>query len=219
MPIQLALFDFDGTIADTHSNFIAILNRLADEFGYQPASPAEVERLRGLSSRQIVLQSQISLLKIPFLLRRAKEELGKEIAEVAPIAGIEAVLRSLAPHLRLGILTSNLAANVQAFLAKNQLDDLFEFVHSSSTLFGKDKIMRRLLANLQLPPEAIAYIGDETRDIDAAQRCRVKTVAVTWGFNDATILAEHHPDYLARTPAELAAALKTLALSRECEDC
>ncbi|NJL00125.1 MAG: HAD-IA family hydrolase [Spirulinaceae cyanobacterium SM2_1_0] len=210
MPIQLALFDFDGTIADTHSSFIAILNRLSDEFGYAPATPADVERMRGLSSSQLVLQSKISRFKIPFLLRRAKEELGKEIADIQPIAGMETVLRSLTPQLRLGILTSNLTANVQAFLERNQLQDLFEFVHSDSTLFGKHKIIRRVLANLHLPPSAIAYIGDETRDIEAAKRCRTPAIAVTWGFNAASVLAQHQPDFLVTTPAELVAALQAL---------
>ncbi len=219
MPIQLALFDFDGTIADTHGNFIAILNRLADEFGYPPASPAEVERLRGLSSRQIVLQSKISPFKIPFLLRRAKEELAKEIASVAPIAGMEAVLRSLPASLRLGILTSNLAVNVQAFLEDHQLQDCFEFIHSNSTLFGKDRLIRRILAHLGLTPADLVYIGDETRDIDAAKRCQAAAIAVTWGFNDAVVLGEHQPDFLVHTPAELAAALHHLALSVDCEDC
>ncbi len=211
MPIQLALFDFDGTIADTHSSFIAILNRLSDTFGYAPATPADVERLRGLSSRQIVLQSGISRLKIPFLLRRAKEELGREMPAIQPIAGMDDVLQALATQLRLGILTSNLPDNVQAFLTNNQLATLFEFVRSGNTLFGKDKTIRNILAKLDLPAEALAYIGDETRDIEAAKRCQCVAIAVTWGFNDANILRAHEPDFLVDTPAELLEVLQHLA--------
>ena len=47
------------------------------------------------------------------------------------------------------------------------------------------------------------YIGDETRDIDAAKQCGISAVAVTWGFNSEAIIAKHNPHYLVRHPKDI----------------
>ena len=47
------------------------------------------------------------------------------------------------------------------------------------------------------------YVGDETRDITAAQKSRVQVVAVAWGFNSPQILTQFNPDHLIHHPLEL----------------
>ncbi|MEA5468260.1 HAD hydrolase-like protein, partial [Spirulina sp. 06S082] len=190
MTIELVIFDFDGTIADTHSTFVEILNQLSEEFGYKPVTDAEVAQMRGLSSREIVQRSEISIFKIPFLLRRAKEELNQKIASILPISGIEISLNSLlAKQIKLGILTSNIEKNVSAFLKENDLENIFEFIYSGNTIFGKDRILRTLLQKYNIDPNLVVYVGDETRDINAAKKSGVKAIGVTWGFNSREILA------------------------------
>jgi len=56
-------------------------------------------------------------------------------------------------------------------------------------------------------PQSVFYVGDETRDVEAARKAGVKTIAVTWGFNGEDILKKQKPDYLARRPEELIALL------------
>lgn len=66
MTIKVVVFDFDGTIADTHDTFVEIVNRLAKNFGYQPVNEEDLARLKNLSSQEIIKQSQVSPVKIPF---------------------------------------------------------------------------------------------------------------------------------------------------------
>ncbi|MFZ1324135.1 MAG: HAD hydrolase-like protein, partial [Candidatus Saccharimonadales bacterium] len=47
------------------------------------------------------------------------------------------------------------------------------------------------------------YIGDETRDIQAARMAFIRAVSVTWGFNTRRILEKQRPAYLIDTPEEL----------------
>ena len=93
--VKVIVFDFDGTIADTGDAIVRILNRLAKEFGYKPASQEEIPQLRNLSSRELVKQSEISLYKLPFLFRKVKSELRDEIVLLKPVEGIERVLFEL----------------------------------------------------------------------------------------------------------------------------
>ena len=204
MPEKIIIFDFDGTIADSRNTLVEIANRLAVEFGYEPVEKEDLFRLSNLSSRAIVQQSSIPAYKIPFLLRRVKKELNKEIATLKPFLGIQESLAKLKEQdYKLGIVTSNLEDNVIAFLKNNNLHSFFEFIYSGSALFGKDKIIKKLIRRNNLPVKHIIYVGDETRDIEAAKRSRIKVIAVAWGFNSASILAQYKPDFLVTHPQEL----------------
>ncbi len=204
MAAKVIVFDFDGTIADSQGAIVEITNRLSGEFGYKPVNKAELYQLKNLSSRDVVKQSEISIFQIPFLLRRVQAELGKEVGELRPFTGIETYLFHLKKQAdQLGIITSNIKENVVAFLENNYLETLFDFVYSGTTLFGKHKVINKFLKQNNLTAEEVIYVGDETRDIEAAKKSKVKVIAVGWGFNSSSVLAEHQPDFLIEQPKEL----------------
>ncbi|WP_337884785.1 HAD-IA family hydrolase [Fischerella thermalis] len=204
MTQKVVIFDFDGTIADTVDALVSIANRLAKEFGYVQITPEELALLRNLTSREIINYSGISVFKIPFLVKKVKGELKSKIPELKPIPGMKEALINLknAGH-RLGIITSNSKDNVTEFLRINELDNLFEFIYSGITIFGKTTIINNLLKQKQLKPEEVIYVGDETRDIEASKKANIKVVAVSWGFNSPEVLAKQNPNYLIHHPSEL----------------
>lgn len=211
MTAKVIIFDFDGTIADTLDAIMNISNRLALEFGYKQTSFEEITQLKNLNSREIIKQSGISIFKVPFLIRKVKAELSKEIAEVKPIIGIkEALIQLKAQGNNLLIVTSNSKDNVVLFLEKNNLQDLFSFVYSGATLFGKSKIINKILQQENINIEQLIYVGDETRDIESARKSKIKAIAVTWGFNSQEVLAQQNPDFLIHQPHELINVIKSL---------
>ncbi|MBW4487987.1 MAG: HAD-IA family hydrolase [Trichocoleus desertorum ATA4-8-CV12] len=215
MTVSVIIFDFDGTLADTLQAIVAITNRLALEFGYKTVNSEEVKKLQNLSSQEIIRYSKIPILKLPFLLRRVKNELKQEIHHLQPIHGIEEALLALKQDgHQLGIVTSNAEANVLTFLQHHGLHELFEFVHSGTSLFGKNKVLSRLLSQKQINPDAVLYVGDETRDIEAAKQVKIKSVAVSWGFNSRQALARQNPDFLIGQPHELLAIAQALQASK-----
>lgn len=72
MTQKVIIFDFDGTIADTVDALVTIANRLAVDFGYIQISANELTVLRNLTAREIIKYSGVSLLKIPFLVKKLK---------------------------------------------------------------------------------------------------------------------------------------------------
>lgn len=211
MSVKVVLFDFDGTIADTLDAILAIANRLSGEFGYKKSTREDIEAFRNLDSMQIIKTSGIPLVKLPFLLQMVKLELNQEIKNLKPIAGIVEVLQSLKKNGKtLGIVSSNSKENVKIFLENNGLKELFDFVYSGSTLFGKNKIIKKFLRQEQLKPEEVIYVGDETRDIEAAKKIKLKVVAVSWGFNSKEVLVKEEPDLAIDHPQELIGAIDFL---------
>jgi HAD superfamily hydrolase (TIGR01549 family) len=211
MTIKVIFFDFDGTIADTLHSIVGITNRLAVEYGHKPISTAEITQIKNLSSRQIIKQSGISILKFPLLVAKVKAELNAEISKIQPFPEIKTTIIELRKRVdKIGILSSNSKENIQTFLELNDMDYLFDFIYTEAALFSKSRIIKKILKQEKITPKQSAYIGDETRDIEAAKRSQVNAIAVSWGFNSAAALAQFHPDFLIHQPAELSAAIDKL---------
>jgi phosphoglycolate phosphatase len=215
MTAKVILFDFDGTIADTYQAIANITNQLSTEFGYKALDQEELVLIKNLSSREIVKRSEISIFKLPFLVRRVRTELSKEIAELEPIQGISAALCELKKRgYILGIVTSNNHENVDIFLTKNHLNHLFTYIYCSTAIFGKHRVLNQVIREHSLKVSDVIYVGDETRDIRSAHKSHISIVAVSWGFNAPEILQEHQPDYLIAKPSEL---LEAIALWQPCQ--
>ena len=153
---KVIVFDFDGTIADTYQAIVDITNNLSSEFGYQPIDEEELLLLKNLSSKEIVRRTEISLFKIPFLVKRVQKELGHQIAELSPIKGMESVLLELKQrNYILGIVTSNVKENVVIFLQKNNLEYMFDFIYSGTNIFGKHRIINELVRTHNLKKTCI----------------------------------------------------------------
>lgn len=201
--IVTLLFDFDGTIADTFSSVIQILNRLSPIYGYRSVKQREIQRLRRLTMRELLKEFHIPLGRVPFITRRARAELVKEIPSLRLVAPLRGVLLALRKRgYRLGIVSSNSMENVRAFLGRHHLD-FFEFIYSCRGLLGKHHALRTVLRQERLSRDQVLYIGDEVRDIEACRRVGIHIAAVSWGYNSSDILQKNQPDYLVKKPRDL----------------
>jgi HAD superfamily hydrolase (TIGR01549 family) len=200
---ELLLFDFDGTIADTRSIAHRILNDMSKEFGFKELPEDQLEAARDMSTRKFIAHLGISRWRVPMIAKRGLQLLHERIDQVQPIAGMPETIASLHGRgHRIGILTSNSEANVDAFLKRHELP-YFHFVRTSSKLFGKAREMRRILKTEKTSPSGVLYVGDETRDIDAAKETGLRIAAVTWGYNSAEALSAMKPDHMISSPEEL----------------
>jgi phosphoglycolate phosphatase len=207
---KLIVFDFDGTLADTLDALLRIVNRLAPEFKYQQISNEQVDSFKYLSPWEIIKLSKVSLWKLPFLLKRVKEEFPRELLTVKLFPGVVELLLSLKGRgYRLGIVSSNSEANIRSLLKKNHLEYLFDFITTGS-VFGKGKVIEKMMRKYNCAKSDVIYIGDETRDIQAARSIQIRIVAVAWGFNAATTLIDKEPDLLITQPKALLHALAYL---------
>ena len=166
MTQKVIIFDFDGTIADTLDALVGIANHLAGDFGYAPITTTELAYLRNLSSRQIIKYSGIPLFKIPFLLKKVKSELKGNIKELQPIEGIQQSLIALKEDkYGLGIITSNSTDNVETFLQNNNLENLFDFIYTGATIFGKTTTINKALKQNNLGVTLLVRRGVELRQV------------------------------------------------------
>jgi phosphoglycolate phosphatase len=200
---DILIFDFDGTIADTLHHLVAIGNRLSDEFNFRRIETHEIDDLKGKTAMEITHHLQVPFLKIPAIVARARKELNQNIHSIEIVEGLEKVLTDLkALGHQIGILTTNSANNVHQFLENHRID-VFDFISTTPQVWGKAASLTKLIQKNNFRAEQVVYVGDETRDIEAAKKAGVRVAAVTWGYNSRGVLKAHQPDYLIHHPNEL----------------
>lgn len=202
------IFDFDGTIADTFSFYLSILNKLSQKFGFRQIEPDQVEIYRSMDSHRIMELLAIPRIKLPFIVWEARRLLKEGLEHVAPFAGIKETVEEIRKkEILLGIITSNSVRNVHSFL-KNYKFPEFDFIYSSLQIWNKSKTLKRVIHHHKLQPQMVFYVGDETRDIEAVREAGVKSIAVTWGYNSSNLLRSFSPDFLISDPREIIGILE-----------
>lgn len=198
------IFDFDGTIADSLDLLIKIYNSICNKYNCLPVDISDKDELRKLKAQEILKRCKIAFLKIPFLLLKVKSKFRKKLSEVEIFAGMGDTLKELKKQgFILHILTSNSKENVNSFLRDNNLLDIFNSIYSNSSIFGKDKSLKKFLIKENINKEDCVYIGDETRDIEAVKKLNMSIVSVSWGFNSKEALVKLNPDIIIDKPKDL----------------
>ncbi len=203
MTKSILIFDFDGTIADTFHYIVKIANQLAPQYGYKSIAEDELDNLHDKTAKEVIAYLKVPLLKIPAILSHAKRIFHDGINDITLINGLHDVLHEL--HHRgftMGIVSSNAAKNIKSFLDNHDLQ-IFDFLHSTTKIWSKNHSLAKLIKNKGFQRERVFYIGDETRDISAARKCGIQSIAVTWGYNSHNALAADHPTHIVDTPQEL----------------
>ncbi|MBO1111542.1 HAD-IA family hydrolase [Bordetella petrii] len=207
MKYDLAAFDFDGTLADTLPWFESILDGVADKYGFRKAGPAERARLRHHGAHDILKILGIPMWKMPAIMAHVRQLMREVDPRVQLFGGMaEALTQLRAAGLRLAVVSSNSAANVQRVLGP-RATEWFDDFECGTDMFGKAAKLKRLLARHRVAPQRCVLVGDEMRDIDAARKAGVRAAAVAWGYNHVDALRTHAPDEIILTVADLPAAL------------
>jgi phosphoglycolate phosphatase len=148
---ELAIFDFDGTLADSFAWFVGAVNDAAAEFGFRGVAEHEVDTLRGYDNRALMRHFGLPMWKVPLVAR----------------------------HMR----------RLQA----EAIDTIRLFPGCGTSLLGKGARFRAALSRSGTEPRRAIAIGDEIRDIEAAQGAGLAAGAVGWGYAHFGTLLAHGP--------------------------
>ena len=194
---SIILFDFDGTIADTISAGLEIINSHAEKFGYKKL---DGDIKTHFSALQLVKMAEIKFWKLPYLIYQLKKKLSEKADDIQLLTEAPLLIKKCyEAGFELGILTSNSLKNVQTFLKKYELDSFFTFLRTDVSLFGKKKALRKAKKVLN---KRILYIGDEIRDIEACRKNDIPIVSIPWGLNSFEVLEEHNHGLVAKSAEE-----------------
>lgn len=202
------IFDFDGTIADTLDYFIDFIAR---EAKLEKLTQVQRDGLSGMSLAAISRKLGHPWWRLPFLYLKGRKVMEPYIKDLEPFKGMPQLIKKLhAEGHELFIISSNTVRNMRTFLRKQHLRTSFLQIYGGVVVFGKGPALRQLLKDQNLELNDAVFVGDELRDMQAAQSIGMRAVAVTWGFASKKNLKDAKPMAIADTPEELMRILEEI---------
>ena len=207
MPYKLAIFDFDGTLADSATWFVETLDQVAERFSFRSLQREELESLREENSREVIRALGISAWKLPLIARHMRKLSRQAAGGIALFPGIEILLHRLHDRgITLAIASSNSEATVRHVLGASLAGTISQF-ECRTSLFGKAAHIKRIVKRAGVATSDTIMIGDETRDIDAAHKAGTASGAVDWGYATKSALESAQPTHSFVLPEQIAALL------------
>lgn len=207
---KLIIFDFDGTIADSTLLIVEAYNVYAKEHRLRPVpeDAPEREKLRDKGSRELLRELGIRWYQVPFVTRGVRALLREKRLALKPCGDILEILRTLKDNgCMLALLSSSPSYAIDTFIAR-YAPDLFESVLPDIPLFKKREAILRAIKKMDCSPNDSVYVGDETRDMEAAKQAGLRAIGVTWGANSRAALERAGADAVAEKPEEILEFIK-----------
>jgi phosphoglycolate phosphatase len=190
---RLALFDFDGTLADSADWFLQQVNVAAGEMGFRRIEAGDYERVRGYSSQEIIEYLDFPKWKLPILLAHMRKAAAEHKGAIKLFPGVERMFEDLkSAGIKIGIVSSNAEANIRRTLGEETAGHI-EVFSCGVSLFGKAVRLRSVLRRNRVDAKSAIYIGDEIRDAVAAREAGIPFGAVAWGFTTIEALRREKP--------------------------
>jgi len=214
-PPAAVLFDLDGTLADTAPDLIAALERLRAELGL-PRIDTSGLRARVGRGAVAILDGGLPELgqadRDAFRARYLDDYQARCWEASRPFDGIPKFLDRLeAAGVPWGVVTNKLERFAQPVLARAGWSTRIGCLVAGDTVAkakpAPDPVLAACAA-LGADPRAVAFVGDDERDVIAGRAAGTHTVAALWGYIQASEqVAGWGADAMAETPAALVGLL------------
>jgi phosphoglycolate phosphatase len=194
MKYRLAIFDFDGTLADSFPFFIRVINQLAEQHGFKKVDLDLVPIYRQYSASQLMGQVGMPAWKLPLVVKSFTSLMRQSTASISLFEQVDELLLYLANRdVTLAIVSSNSHENVSRILgpANTKLISRFE---CGVSIFGKPIRMQKVLRRTGIPCHEAISIGDQVTDLETARKVNIAFGAVSWGYGAIESLRAHSPE-------------------------
>lgn len=202
---KVVVFDFDGTMADTASILKDVYVDLATKNNWRKPTDEDFENLRKGTITDARKWAGVPIWRLPFIIHTIKKTMRQDTDRVVLFPDVVKLAGDLSKQgFTIYILSRNLPETIEEVLQNYKLNGKAQVLRRKKRYLGSKALtLIMLLRKNKYDKEQVWMIGDEVRDIIASKRAGVKSVAVTWGLQDVSILKRYHPDYLVKSVAEL----------------
>ena len=214
---KAAIFDLDGTTADTLENLAFCANSVISEFGISPVETGRYKYFVGDGSR-VQMQRLLSYRGrysgpadegfLEEVFKRYLEFLSLHCADgVVPYEGMPDLLNEL-NRLKIKCAVFSNKPHPQACKVISSVYPEGTFM---DVLGQKDSYPRKpdpagalmLAEKLQVSPRECIYVGDTNTDMKTGKAAGMYTIGVLWGFRDRDELEKAGADLIVSAPADI----------------
>lgn len=206
------MFDLDGTLVDTRAAVSECYRRVFRTLLDADFPPAGVPEHDIFAMRPRELFARVACDKTDLLFAAYRDTYPACSDHIALFPGVADLIAELVRGGRKPSLVTNKG------LERTLIDLAFAGIPPESfvaIVTAEDTVERKphpapILLGLERANASAAdavYVGDGPQDVIAAHACGIPAIAVTYGFYDSAVLADHNPDALVASIVELARKL------------
>jgi len=208
--IKGIIFDMDGTILNTIDDITDSVNYALAVMEYPLQTVQQVKMAVGSGAIQLIErvlpagETHETVMKV-FKIYQAHYDKNNS-NKTGPYDGIMLLLN----QLRTNGFKLSVVSNKYDHLVKELNEKIFNryFDVSIGEIKGipikpAPDMIHKALEILGLNKDEVLFVGDSEVDMLTATNAKLKSVGVTWGFRDQSVLEAHHADFIIHQPQEL----------------
>lgn len=206
---RLAIFDFDGTIVDTHVGIVQTTHAVVDRLGLPQPTDEQITLCIGLPLYQSLSRaSKVPQERIPEAVD-LYHELFDQIAIplITVFDGVKQTLEELKRRgVRMAIATSRGADSLEKIMKLQGIDHYFEkclTVDNGMAPKPAPDMVNAILEWSGIPAAEAVVIGDTTFDLQMGQGAGCRVCGVTYGNHDRSRLESVSPTWVVDDMREL----------------
>jgi phosphoglycolate phosphatase len=204
-PYQLVLFDFDGALADSAASLLEQLTSAARDIGLESTLSTAAALIPGADARERLRRIGLPLLAIPLIRSRL---LGSDFGAQPPalVNGAGDLIEALhEAGVEVGVISARPTGFVRAALGGAARK--IRHYGCSLPMLSKAERVALVMHESGCSGEETLLVGDELRDLRAAEENAIACTLVGWGFGDPAVLARADAAHFIETMAALRALL------------
>ncbi len=194
---KAVILDFDGVVADTFEFCYMIRKKFDNTLtieDYRKMFEGNINDKIGTGAtdeERKKMNDQFFVLYEP------------ELMKISINPGVTEVVKSLSEEFLLFIVSSTNSDIIEKFLDKYDLAHYFTEILGNDVDYSKIKKIQNIQQKYAIKAKNCVFITDTLGDIREAQKCDVKSIAVTWGYHPKETLIKGSPDQIVVQPQEL----------------
>lgn len=195
-PVELIVFDWDGTLFDSVGQIVASLLFAAEQF-QQPLTAEAAKSIIGLGLPEV---AQVLFPNVPELHADLLKCYGDHYVEHSKgdqwFSGISDMLYGLKnQNIKLAVATGKSRRGLDRVLGQTNSRDLFEITRAASETKSKpDPLMlAEILDFTGVKAERAIMVGDTSYDLEMAQNIAMPRVGVSYGVHSVDVLQRFNP--------------------------
>lgn len=207
---MLLCFDYDGVFVDSLDDLLDKARRAqaAVGVGRQPEKK-DFQTTKNLTFEQVGRDLGIPEEKLLEYGLRFFELQNEDDSFCKLFHGMAEVVKQLSDDHTIVIITSSVKRTVEKALEHYKLRQYVSFIFDGFQGGTKSEKIQQAMQKFSAASQQTVMIGDCISDVREGKIAKVKTIAVTWGFQSRQLLLGESPDYLADSPQELLGILST----------
>jgi hypothetical protein len=202
---KLAIFDFDGTIADSLEWSLSVLSEVARRYGFRQITIEQREMLRGRPNQEILAYLGIPMWKLPLIARGVRKIAARDVGQIRAFPWVQDCRLDAYPRFAyMPLYIRQHCALHMVYIGPYRKRLIYSPIRSATMLLSLDQQLPATVAPMSnaTPPRAPKKLHPVNIRMDEAMLNRLRSIADEEDRTVSNLVGRIIKEWLAARDAE-----------------